>query len=163
VTTISRAETDLNAMIVDLVAAVEPGLPPETVQRAISQAVHAKPRAVLLARTLECDPGLLTSGRAAGPASVERLIRFLAQAGAVNVVRPPCSRCGRLGPLTSTDGSGLRTCAACSGRRPDTDWACSVCGNSNTPRYGLDRSGREACRSCYRAECTEDPGPCSRQ
>ncbi|MEU2669353.1 hypothetical protein ABZ622_10825 [Streptomyces sp. NPDC007164] len=85
------------------------------------------------------------------------MIRLLAQAGAVNVGRPPCSRCGRLGPLTNTNGSGPRTCASCGGKRPDTRWACSVCGNSKIPRYGLDRSGREVCRSCYRAECTEDP------
>lgn len=156
-TAIPRAETDPNAVIVDLVAAVEPDLPPQTIQHAISQAVHAKPRAVLLARTLERDPGLLTSGRAEGPASVERLIRLLVQAGAVNVVRPPCSRCGRLGPLTNTNGSGLRTCASCGARRPDMQWACGGCGNSKTPRYGLDRSGREVCRSCYQAECTKDP------
>ncbi|MCX5115297.1 hypothetical protein OOK13_44045 [Streptomyces sp. NBC_00378] len=156
-TTVPRAEADPNAVIVDLIAAIEPGLPPDTVQRAIAQAVHAKPRAVLLARTLERDPGLLTSGRAEGPASVERLIRSLAQVGATNVVRPPCSRCGRLEPLTNTDGSGLRTCASCGRARPNGGWTCSVCGKRNTPRYGLDRSGREACRSCYRAECTEDP------
>lgn len=69
-TTIPRAETDPNAVIVDLVAAVEPHLPPQTVQHAISQAVHAKPRAVLLARTLERDPGLLTR---AGPKARLRL------------------------------------------------------------------------------------------
>lgn len=65
-TTVPRAEADPNAVIVDLIAAIEPGLPPDTVQRAIAQAVHAKPRAVLLARTLERDPGLLTSGQAEG-------------------------------------------------------------------------------------------------
>lgn len=33
-----------------------------------------------------------------------------------------------------------------------------ICGNGDTPRYGLDRTGREVCRSCCKTQCTEDPG-----
>ncbi|MEV6110971.1 hypothetical protein AB0L59_00265 [Streptomyces sp. NPDC052109] len=148
-------EADPHRVIGELVAAVEPELPPETVQQAIQRSVGSKPAAMRLAQALQS--GLLTSGRAEGPASVERFIRILEESGAVNVVRPPCSRCGRLRPLTNTNGAGLRVCASCGSSQATPGWACAVCGNNATPRYGLDRTGREACRSCFKAECTEDP------
>ena len=154
----ARAAADPHAVIVELVAAVEPDLPPGTVRAAITRAVRSKAAAVRLARALEDDPGLLTSGRPEGPASVERLIRFLEDDGAVQVVRPPCALCGRLAPLTNTRGPGMRVCSACSGYRPRAeDWACTACGNGATPRYGLDRFGREVCRRCFKAGCSEDP------
>lgn len=84
-------EADPHAVICELVAAVEPELSPETVQQAIQRAMASKSAAVRLAQALE--GGLLISGRAEGPASVERFIRILQEFGAVNIVRPPCSRC----------------------------------------------------------------------
>ncbi|GAA3372425.1 hypothetical protein GCM10017744_103870 [Streptomyces antimycoticus] len=148
-------------MIGDLVAAVDSGLPMESVRTAIGRAVSSKPAAVRLAQALDDDPTLLISGRAEGPASVERLIRALVELGAAHVVRPPCSRCGKLRPLTNTDGSGQRLCSPCGrGHSKRTGWtagACEVCGNGGTPPYGRDRAGREVCRLCYKAECTEDP------
>ncbi|MFI9469865.1 hypothetical protein ACIHBQ_20610 [Streptomyces sp. NPDC052492] len=103
---IAPFEADPHAVICELVAAVEPELSPETVKQAIQHAVASKSAAVRLAQALE--GGLLTSGRAEGPASVERFIRNLQEFGAVNVVWPPCSRCGKLRPLTNTNGAGLR-------------------------------------------------------
>ncbi|MEV7192701.1 hypothetical protein AB0N81_13010 [Streptomyces sp. NPDC093510] len=88
----SRTAADPHAIITELVVAVEPGQVPETIRSAITQAVGNKAAAVRLAQALQ--DGLLTSGRPEGPASVERFIRILIEAGAVNVVRPPCSRCG---------------------------------------------------------------------
>ena len=153
-----RTAVDPHAVIRELVAAIEPDLPPETVQGAIGQAVRAKAAAVRLAQVLEGDPELLTSGRAEGPASVERLIRLLQEGGAVHVVRPPCALCSQLAPLTSTHDSGLRICSSCSNYRTRAKgWACMACGNGETPRYGLDRFGREVCRFCFKADCTENP------
>lgn len=63
----------------------------------------------------------------------------------------------KLRPLTNTNGAGLRLCASCGSSNKTKGWACAVCGNNAIPRYGLDRTGREACRSCFEAECTEDP------
>ncbi|MCD9142385.1 hypothetical protein [Streptomyces albireticuli] len=154
----ARTAVGPHAVIRELVAVVEPDLPSETVQVAIAQAVRSKAAAVRLAQVLEGDPGLLTSGRAEGPASVERLIRHLEEGGAVRVVRPPCALCGKLAPLGNTHDSGLRICNGCSNYRTRAKgWACTACGNGQTPRYGLDRFGREVCRSCFRADCTEDP------
>ncbi|MET7296763.1 hypothetical protein ABZS79_32500 [Streptomyces griseoloalbus] len=161
-TATSRTAVDPHAVIGELVAAVEPDLPPETVRKAIGQAVRSKSAAVRLVQALEADPELMTSGRAEGPASVERFIRALTELGAAHVVRPPCSRCGRLRPLGSIGGSGRRVCSSCSGsdnrKGAGSGWACAICGNGDTPRYGLDRTGREVCRTCYKTQCTEDPG-----
>ncbi|WP_405959434.1 site-specific integrase (plasmid) [Streptomyces sp. NBC_00868] len=154
----ARTAVDPHAVICELVAAVEPDLPPGTVHAAIDQAVRFKAAAVRLAQVLDGDPGLLTSGRAEGPASVERLIRLLQEGGAVRVVRPPCALCGKLAPLTGTYDSGLRICHSCGNYRTRAKgWACMACGNGETPRYGLDRFGREVCRACFKADCTEDP------
>lgn len=154
----ARTAVDPHAVICELVAAVEPDLPPGTVHAAVDQAVRFKAAAVRLAQVLDGDPGLLTSGRAEGPASVERLIRLLQQGGAVRVVRPPCSLCGKLAPLTGTHDSGLRICDSCGNYRTRVKgWVCMACGNGETPRYGLDRFGREVCRACFKGDCTEDP------
>ncbi|WP_331773321.1 hypothetical protein OG948_59055 (plasmid) [Embleya sp. NBC_00888] len=152
----SRVADDPHAVIGDLVADVEPGLPAETVQEALRRAVRTKADAVRLGRALLGDPGLLTSGRAEGPASVERFIRILTELGATSVVRPLCSRCGNLRPLMSIGESG-RICSSCSSSRRSAGWACAACGNGATPRYGLDPAGRDVCRLCFKAECTEDP------
>jgi len=117
VTASARTAVDPHAVICELVAAVEPDLPPGTVHAAIDQAVRFKAAAVRLAQVLDGDPGLLTSGRPEGPASVERLIRLLQEGGAVRVVRPPCSLCGKLAPLTGTHDSGLRICSSCGNYR----------------------------------------------
>ncbi|MFF8943221.1 hypothetical protein ACF1A5_13315 [Streptomyces sp. NPDC014864] len=160
-TAASRTAVDPHAVIGELVAAVEPDLPSGTVQKAIVQAVRSKSAAFRLAQALEGDPGLLTSGRAEGPASVERFTHALTELGAVHVVRPPCSRCGKLRRLANTDGSGRRVCSSCSGfnsrKAAGSGWSCTSCGNSETPSYGLDRTGREVCRYCFKAQCTEDP------
>ncbi|MFD3929450.1 hypothetical protein [Streptomyces sp. NPDC058614] len=154
----ARTAVDPHAVIRELVDAVEPDLPPGTVQAAIDQAVRSKAAAVRLAQVLDKDPGLLTSGRAEGPASVERLIRLLQEGGAVHLVRPPCALCGKLAPLTCIHDSGLRICSSCGNYRTRAKgWACKACGNGETPRYGLDRFGREVCRSCFKSDCTEDP------
>ncbi|GAA1500296.1 MULTISPECIES: hypothetical protein [Streptomyces] len=34
---------------------------------------------------------------------------------------------------------------------------CRACGNGETPRYGLDRFGRQVCRFCFKSDCNEDP------
>ncbi|WP_229700341.1 hypothetical protein [Streptomyces kronopolitis] len=160
-TAASRIAADPHAVIGELVAGFEPDLSAETVRTAIGQAVRSKSAAVRLAQALEGDPGLLTSGRAEGPASVERFIRALTELGAGHVVRPPCSRCGKLRSLMNTDGSGRRVCSSCSGfnsrKAAGSGWACMSCGNDETPNYGLDRTGREVCRYCFKAQCTEDP------
>lgn len=160
-TAASRTAVDPHAVIGELVAAVEPDLPSKAVQKAIVQAVRSKSAAFRLAQALEGDPGLLTSGRAEGPASVERFTHALTELGAVHVVRPPCSRCGKLRRLANTDGSGRRVCSSCSGfnsrKAAGSGWSCTSCGNSETPNYGLDRAGREVCRYCFKAQCTEDP------
>lgn len=100
------------AVIIDVVAAMEPALAPEVVEAVVDRVADTRAKQRRLAQALEEDPELLISGRPAGPRLVELLIRGLLPQGASRLVLPRCADCGRPNDLKRTDGD-RRLCAAC--------------------------------------------------
>jgi hypothetical protein len=96
-----RSVTDPAGVIVEMVAAAEPGLDASTITAAVVEVSATKVKQRVLAQALFADPELLTSARPHGPRSIERLIHALLARGAVHVVLPECARCRRTRPLVA--------------------------------------------------------------
>jgi hypothetical protein len=132
--------------ILAIAGRAEPDLAPAAIAEAISQAAPAREQQRRLARALQDDPALLTSGRPAGPPQVERLILALLAVGARNVTQQRCGHCELPRPLPALDGR-TRICAACDDRRRVQAEPCSRCGSQR--RYArVDRNGSPVCRRC---------------
>ena len=134
------------AVVVAIVAGLEPALGQAVVQAAIAQAAPSRAQRRRLAGALERDPGLLTSGRPEGPPQVEQLIRALLHLGAQQVVLPRCTHCGQPKPLPQRDGP-LRICSGCDQRRRGSAEPCTVCGNTRQIAC-RDQHGRARCARC---------------
>ncbi|MFE0181275.1 hypothetical protein [Streptomyces olivaceus] len=131
------------AVVADVVAAVDPSCGPSVVACAVERVFRQRPQRRELARLLESDPSLLTSGLPQVPRLVERLIRNLVEGGALSLVLPRCAACARQRPLTATSPEG-RICGTCYNRSRTEDRRCVECGRRDF--CGRDRQGRPRCR-----------------
>jgi len=131
-------------VVVEVVTAVDPTLSAGIVITAVHEAVA--PRAQRqLAWALADRPDLLTGAGAQAPVpSVLRLIDKLCQAGAANIVAPPCPHCGRVIPLVKPRG-GLRLCRNCVAKSRAEP--CARCASIREPAT-RDEHGRPLCPSC---------------
>ena len=151
----AKCMTDPIAVIVEVVGRVDPEMDPEVVAAAVREVTTTRAGRRKLAKALESNPSLLTSGRTEGPPMVDRLIRTLRDRGAAGVVQPCCSGCGKPArAMRARNGDGLRICVTCHNKalgsfapRP-----CAVCGREVTPRF-YDRHGQPRC-----GQCPPDPG-----
>jgi hypothetical protein len=132
-------------IVIDVVTAIDPSLPPELVAAAVRAAVPAAGRRHQLAWTLQDQPELLTGAGAQAPVpSVLRLIDALCDAGATGIVRPPCPHCGRVIPLVKPRG-GVRLCRNCVAKSRAEP--CSGCGRV-CEAATRDEHGRAICPNC---------------
>jgi hypothetical protein len=131
--------------VVDVVAELDPALPAEMVRAAVRDAVPQPGQRHQLACAVAERPELLTGAGAQAPVpAVLRLIDKLCQAGAVNIVPPPCPRCGRLVALVKPR-DGERLCSSCAGKsRAET---CARCGAVRQPAV-RDEHGQAICAVC---------------
>lgn len=140
-------------VITDIVGVLEPGLSVEAIGDAIASCAKRPSSLRKLARAIDLDADLLTSGRPEGPLLIQKLIGALLDRGAVNVVRPRCARCGGQKPLKSFDENGLRVCPWCDMQRNAEP--CTGCGSCRHVPY-RDTAGRPFCRKCWQ---THGDGP----
>ena len=137
-------------------------LPAETVRAAGRDAVPQPGRRHQLAWAVAERPELLTGAGAQTPVpAVLRLIDKLCQAGAVNIIRPPCPHCGRAVALVKLHGR-MRLCSTCAARsRAET---CSRCSVERQPAT-RDEQGQPICAVCQPRPIMTcgicgDNGPC---
>lgn len=137
---------DPDAVVLAILAGIEPGLDAATIHSVIIQAAPNRAQRQRLAHALRADPGLLTSGRPEGPPQVARLIHGLTALGAQRLVLPRCGHCHRPKPLPQRDGA-LRICAPCYERKVAAGQPCVRCGSTRQVA-GRDRNGRPLCPRC---------------
>lgn len=143
-----RHYTHPKEVIAGVISAIEPDLDAAIVERVIASCVTSTVTSQKLGGALALDPTLLTSGRPEGPFIVQALIEGLIDAGAVNVVRLRCARCGGQKTLKNFDENGQRVCPSCRihlGSKP-----CTGCGRVRHVA-NRDRAGRPFCRMCWPA------------
>ena len=145
-------------VIADAVAAAEPDLDTDMVDRIVVQVANTRTKLRKLAHALDTDPGLLVSGRPEGPKLVELLIRALRKAGSTRVVLPHCAGCGKQNPLRERDSHGRQICHPCANKQR-TDYAdCTGCGQTHL-LVGRDRHGSPLCARCCDRRRQSDPLP----
>ncbi|MBW4716696.1 site-specific integrase [Saccharothrix obliqua] len=145
---------DPDAVVLALVAEVEPALDQAAVAEALVLAAPTRAQRRRLAAALLEDPDLLVSGRPHGPPQIERLIRALLPLGGRALALPRCGHCGRTQKLSQRDGA-LRICGTCDRRRRGRAEPCTCCG-STAQVAGRDRDGLARCRNCL-SRPDEDP------
>ncbi|MGP3756898.1 hypothetical protein [Streptomyces sp. IBSNAI001] len=138
-----RWQTEPAAVVADVVGMVDPSCVPSVVAGAVERVFRQRPQRRELARLLESEPSLLTSGLPQVPRLVERLIRDLVEGGASVLVLPRCAACDRQRPLTAASPEG-RICGSCYNRSRTEDRRCVECGRRDF--RGRDRQGRPRCR-----------------
>ncbi|MFF1904830.1 hypothetical protein [Kitasatospora sp. NPDC058218] len=148
-----RITADPHAVLVELVAAIEPGLATAGVRAAIEEVTSSKVSVVRLAQA--ADRGLLTSGRGEGPPTVERFIRALQTIGAANVVLLFCGDCGDQRPLVTTNPAGRRICELCQSNR-HRGGRCEACGTAT--KTGRPLAGRSRRSGKLRCPAVRDLG-----
>lgn len=132
-------------ILVDVVTAVDPTLPAETVVAAAHEAASQGGQRHRLAWALQDRPELLTgAGAEASVPSVLRLIDKLCDAGATSIVRPPCPACGRVIALVKPR-DGLRLCRNCVAKSRAEQ--CARCGAVREAAT-RDEQGRPLCPYC---------------
>ncbi|MDR7170493.1 hypothetical protein J2W56_004244 [Nocardia kruczakiae] len=152
---VPRYLADPVAVIVEAVAAVEPGLDPALIATVADAVTTTRPGRRRLAQAVAESPALLTCGLPEGPPLVDRLIRALREQGAVTVVQPCCPSCGKPAQrMSSRDENGVRRCVTCANRATGVfaPRPCAVCGRVLIPR-SYDRDGLPRCELC-----PPDPG-----
>ena len=136
---------DPTESICAVLASVDPTIPKEVVQAAVSVVTSRAGQRRQLAWALEDQPGLLTGAGAASPVpSVLRLIDALLEAGATTIVRPPCPHCGRVMTLSKMR-EGLRCCRNCEAKAKAVP--CGRCGAVSQPAT-RDEKSRPLCSHC---------------
>ena len=136
---------DPTQLLVDIVAAVDPTIPADTVAAAALAAAGRTGQRLQLAWALQDAPELLTGQGARAPVpSVLRLIDTLCQAGAVHIRRPACPRCGRVITLVRPR-DGIRLCRNCLAKSKAEP--CSRCGAVREPA-ARDEHHRPLCPHC---------------
>jgi hypothetical protein len=136
------AVADPVGVMVALIAAAGPGLPPGAIREAVTAVAGGRAKQRRLALALAGRPGILTDGRSPAPRALGDLLIALARAGAAEISPPACAQCGK----------ALRTF-----QRRGEDWYCSVCsgGQEQCAACGQarrvssrDRAGRPRCGQC---------------
>jgi hypothetical protein len=106
---------DPAGIVIEVVTALDPALPPEAITAAVNAAATQSGKRHQLAWAVQDRPALLTGEGAESPApSVLRLMDKLCDAGATGILRPPCPHCGRVIKLHRPIGGRwlCRTCVA---------------------------------------------------
>ncbi|MGH3791276.1 MAG: hypothetical protein ACRDQ9_10855, partial [Pseudonocardiaceae bacterium] len=138
-------ERDPVDVIVEVVARVDPALPPEVVVAAVHASVSQVGQRRRLAWALAGRPDLLTGAGAQAPVpSVLRLIDKLRDAGATAVLAPACPHCGRVIALVKPRG-GVRLCRNCVAK--SRAQPCSRCGAIREAAT-RDEQGEVLCPNC---------------
>lgn len=134
-------------VVIDVVAAVDPGVSAETVTAAVAAVTPRPGQRRRLAWALSDRPELLTgAGAEAAVPSVLRLIEVLCEKGATGIVRPACPRCGLVVALKMA--AGVRICRRCSvSKRAEP---CVRCGALRPPTI-RDENG-PVCANCLSAD-----------
>jgi hypothetical protein len=133
------------AILIEVVAGIDPTIPAEAVAAAVHTAASQTGRRYQLAWAVQDRPELLTgAGAHATMPSVLRLIDALRDLGAQGILRPPCPHCERVIALVKRrDGVWLcRNCVAKS--RAQT---CAGCGVLREPA-SRDEHGGPLCAHC---------------
>ncbi|MGW4216044.1 hypothetical protein ACWEJZ_03315 [Streptomyces bacillaris] len=143
------------ATILAAVRQVEPRLGESVIRMAVANTCVARTKRRRVARALEADPCLLTSGRADGPVAVDQLIHALIAIGARRLVAPRCPKCGTQDALLSEKLDGRRICQPCKTDFRANTRPCSDCGSTLNVNC-RDRRGRPVCRGCRPGD-GEDP------
>jgi hypothetical protein len=140
-----EAGPDPIQVLIEVVTAIDPAIPADTVAAAVQTAASRAGQRRQLAWALQDQPELLTGAGAAAPVpSVLRLIDELVDAGAQNIVRPPCPRCARVIRLVKPR-DGLRLCRNCVAKSRAEP--CGRCGAIREPAT-RDDHGRPLCPNC---------------
>ncbi|HZO66258.1 MAG TPA: hypothetical protein VFB74_14750 [Kribbellaceae bacterium] len=133
------------ALIVEVVAAVDPAIPAETVATAARAVAVRDGHRRRLAWALQERPELLTgAGAEASIPSVLRLIDALCLAGTTRIVQPPCPHCGRTIALVKPR-NGVRLCRNCVAK--SRAQPCARCGTVREAAT-RDEHGRPLCPHC---------------
>ncbi|MDP9612818.1 MULTISPECIES: hypothetical protein [Streptomyces] len=150
-----RFLTHPRALIIDTVAATEPGLPPQVIEAAVDHVAGTRAKLRRLAQALDTAPHLLTSGTPEGPRLIELLIRALQPQGTTHLVLPRCAGCSQQHALTRVDGN-RRLCGNCGDKaRGDAlRLPCAVCGK-NLLVASRDNNGQPRCQR-HRPQETDD-------
>lgn len=131
-------------VVIDAVAAVDPGVSAETVTAAVAAVTSRTGQRRQLAWALSDRPELLTgAGSEASIPSVLRLIEVLCDKGATGIVKPACPQCGRVVPLEAW--GGMRICRKC--RVTNSAEPCRRCGVPRVPAI-RDERGLPLCGNC---------------
>ncbi|MGH3603361.1 MAG: hypothetical protein ACRDQI_04970 [Pseudonocardiaceae bacterium] len=129
----------------EVIAVVDPALPAGVVTAATNAAAAQTGQRRQMAWALQERPELLTgAGAQATVPSVLRLIDKLCEAGATNIVRPPCPHCGRVIPLVKPRG-GVRLCRNCVAKSRAEP--CAGCGRV-CEAATRDEHGQPLCPNC---------------
>ncbi len=134
------------ARILRVVAVVDPGADAGVVPAVVGRVVATRSARLRVARELEAQPGLLTSGRPGGSIATHQLVVALAAAESTSIRAPHCTLCRRVTDLpVGLDGGG-RACSACHERLLAQH--CPGCGE--TRRVGWHRAdGVQVCLPCH--------------
>lgn len=140
-----RDSRDPDSLLVEVITRIDPSLTPGEIIAASALAAPRPTARRRLAWVIEDRPGLLTGdGHEAPIPAVLRLIDALCEAKATGIVRPACSDCRRVTPLTRVR-DGLRICRRCSIAARSVP--CSRCGRTREPG-GRDDHGLPMCSRC---------------
>jgi hypothetical protein len=129
-------------VIVDLVAAREPGLDRATIEATVTSVAGGRAKRRGLAQTLLDKPALLVDGRSPAPKGIGDLLIALRNAGARKISPPVCAECGK--PLRTFHRRGEDWYCAVCGPRPRR---CASCGQERIVAT-LDRREQPRCRQC---------------
>jgi len=130
------------AVVVDLVARVEPDLDRACISEVVAGVAGGRAKRRRLAQSLLARPGILTDGRSPAPEAIGKLLTALREAGAVHVSPPVCTECAR--PMRAFQRRGQDW--YCGVHGPETA-ACVVCGNVR-PVAQRDRQRQPHCWQC---------------
>ena len=140
-----RDTRDPREALTEVITSADPGLTAGVVAAALEATVVKPAHLQKLAWALQESPALLTGGGAKAPSPmVLRLIGALCDAGATQIQRPACPRCGRVVALSKLL-HGLRVCRACCARANAVP--CGRCGTVREPA-ARDEQGRPVCPHC---------------
>jgi hypothetical protein len=129
------------ATVVNAVAATDPTLDTEEIQRIVERIGGGRAKRRRLATTLMSDPAALTTGYSPAPKVVGELLLALRAAGA-RTSPPRCADCGR--EITSMQRRGEHWyCCPCFVRPQQ----CASCGQQRQVSF-RDRHGRPRCSQC---------------
>lgn len=134
--------TDPIGVMVDLIAAREPGLDRAIITSTAISVAGGRAKRRGLAQALLDRPALLLDGRSPAPRGLGGLLIALRDAGATSISPPVCAECGK--PLRSLQRRGQDWYCAVCGLQPKR---CAGCGLERTI-VTLDRRGKPRCSQC---------------